>query len=105
MDFAHLKGDWNGTMGTISRMDANNEIVHVATSITDKETADAYRYLNGNAMKFQPLARILNSHTTTIITDKHKGSDAAIPDLIPLSEHLRCAEHLLKNKGAVGPVS
>lgn len=105
MDFAHLKGDWNGTIGTISMKSSNNQIIHVATCIIAKETADAYRYLISNAMKNPRMAHFLNKATTTIITDKHKGSDVAIPELLPLADNLRCVEHMLKNNGAVGPVS
>ena len=105
MDFAHLKGDWNGTMGTLSLKDSNNKVVHVATSIAAKETGDAYRYLITNALKFPLLATTLKKSTTTIFTDKHKGSDAAIPELLREAEHLRCGEYLLKNLGSVGPVS
>lgn len=104
MDFAHMKGEWNGTIGTISTKSSNNNVVHLATCIVPKENADAYRYLVTNALKNLNVAGFLNNPTTTIITDKHKGSDSALPDILERAELLRCAEHMLKNNGAVGPV-
>lgn len=104
MDFAHMKGDWNGTIGTISTKNSNNNVVHLATCIVAKETGDGYRYLIGNALKNPTVAAFLNKPSTTIITDKHKGSDSAIPEMLGASEHLRCGEHFLKNHGTVGPV-
>lgn len=104
MDFAHLKGDFNGTMGTISTKSANNNVVHLATCIVAKETGDAYRYMINNAKKNPAVAAFLDKPSTTVITDKHKGSDSAIPDTLPQTEHLSCVEHLLKSHGTVGPV-
>ena len=104
MDFVHLKGDFNGTMGTISTKSANNNVVHLATCLVAKETGDAYRYMINHAVKHPEVRRFLNKPTTTIFTDKHKGSDSANHDTLGQAEHLRCAEHMLKNHGAVGPV-
>lgn len=104
MDFAHCKGDFNGVIGTISTKNSNNNIVHLATCIIAKETANAYQYLIRNALKNPRVASFLNKRTTTIITDKHRGSDSAVPATLPHAEHLRCAEHMLKNNGTVRPV-
>ena len=49
MDFVHLKGDFNGTMGTISTKSANNNVVHLATCLVAKETGDAYRYMTNRS--------------------------------------------------------
>lgn len=103
MDFAHCKGDWNGTIGAISTKSSNN-IVHLATCIVAKETGAAYRYLIDNALKNPAVEAFLNKRSTTIITDKHKGSESAVPDRLDQAEYLRCGEHMLKNCGAVGPV-
>lgn len=104
MDFAHLKGDFNGTMGTISTKNSNNNVIHLATCLVAKETGDAYRYLINNALRNPAACAFLNKPTTTIFTDKHRGSDSAIPDTLGEAEHLRCGEHMLKNNGTVGPV-
>lgn len=104
MDFAHMKGEWNGTIGTISTKSSDNTIVQLATCLVPKETGDAYRYLINNALKNPRVAAFLNKTSTTIITDKHRGSDSALPDTLDQAEHLRCGEHMLKNHGTVGPV-
>lgn len=105
MDGAHLKGVWNGVMITLSFKDANNKIVHVATAITAKEDKESYMYLLTNAMKLEPLRQVLNNASYTCFTDKHKGSDSAVPALCPLTEDRRCLHHILKNIPAVGSVS
>ena len=42
MDAAPLKGAWNRVMLTLSFKDANNNIVQVATTVCEKENAEAY---------------------------------------------------------------
>ncbi|CAB1096459.1 unnamed protein product [Ectocarpus sp. CCAP 1310/34] len=103
MDFCHCKGDWDGPIGAISVKSANNNVLQVATCLHPKETADAYTYLMSNALKNPEMAAFLNKPTTTIITDKHKGSESAVPRVLQLAEHLKCAEHILKNAGITGP--
>ena len=105
MDAAHLKGAWNGVMLTLSFKDANNNIVHVATAVCEKENAEAYKYLLQNVMRFHELKSVLNSASTTFFTDGHKGSDAALPAVCPFTEDRRCLEHILRNIPAVGDVS
>ena len=55
MNAAHLKGAWNSVMLTLSFKDANNNIVHVATAVCEKENAEAYKYLLQNVMRFHEL--------------------------------------------------
>lgn len=104
MDFAHMKGEWNGTIGAMTTKSSDNTIVHLATCIVAKENGNAYRYLIDNALKNPTVAAFLKKPSTTIITDKHKGSESAVPDRLDEAEYLTCAEHMLKNCGAVGPV-
>lgn len=104
MDFCHCKGDWNGTIGAISVKSSNNNVIQLATCISPKETAAAYEYLIDQACKNKEVKAFLDKPTTSIITDKHKGSESAVPRLLSQSEHLRCGEHMLKNAGPVGPV-
>lgn len=94
----------NGTIGTFSTKSLNNTIVQLATCLVAKETGDAYRYLINNAIENPQVAAFLNKTSTTIVTDKHAGSDSALLDTLGQSEHLRCGKHMLKNHGAVGPV-
>lgn len=104
MDFCHMKGEWNGVIGAICVKSSNNNIVQLATCIAPKENAAAYEYLIDNACRNDEVAAFLNKPTTSIISDKHKGSESAVPSRLDQSEHLRCVEHMLKNGGTVGPV-
>ena len=105
MDAAHLKGTWNGVMLTLSFKDANNNIVHIATAVCEKENAEAYKHLLQNVMRFHELKSVLNGASTTCFIDGHKGSDAALPAVCPFTGDCRCLEHILTNIPAVGDVS
>lgn len=96
MDSAHLKETWNGQFGTLSFKDANNKIILVAVRVQGKENGEMYKKLLEKAMEAPALREILNNNKTTCFTDKHKGSDSAVPQKCPLTEHRRCVEHLLK---------
>eukprot|EP00752_Nemacystus_decipiens_P006488 g5841.t1 len=89
------QGEWNGTIGAISVKSSNNNAIHLATCIAPKETADAYEYLIGHACMNPEVVAFLNKPTTSIITDKHKGSESAVRRRLHLPEHLRCGEHML----------
>lgn len=105
MDCAVFKGEWEGQFGTLSFKDANNHIVHVATRVQAKENATMYVGLLTKTMEHPGLRDLLNSPNMTCFTDKHKGSDSAVPKICPLTEDRRCVEHLIKNMGAIGTVS
>jgi len=105
MDAAAFKEVWNGQYGTLTFKDANNRLIHVATVVCGKENKDMYVKLLTKAMEFLPLAAILNNEKTTCFTDKHKGSDAALPQLCPDTEDRRCLEHLIRLLAAIGTVS
>ena len=45
MDAADPKGVCNPTMLTVPFKDANNNIVHVATTVCEDEYAEEYKYL------------------------------------------------------------
>eukprot|EP00903_Cladosiphon_okamuranus_P012232 g11472.t1 len=102
MDVCHCMGEWNGMIGAISVKSSNN-VIQQATCIAPKETADAYEHLIDFACKNEEVGAFLNKPTTTIITDKHKGSESAVPTCLSESEHLRCGEHMLGNAGPTGP--
>ena len=55
-------------------------------------------------MKFEPMKEVLNNASYTCFFDGHKGSGSALPALCPLTEDLRCRQHVLKNIPAVGKV-
>ena len=46
IDAVHLKGTWNRVMLTLPFKDANNNIVHVATTVCEKEYAEEYLVQN-----------------------------------------------------------
>ena len=89
VDAVHLKGAWNRAMLTLPFKDANNNIVHVVTTVCEKQYAKKYKYLVQNVMKFHELRSVLNSESTTCFTDGHKSSDAASRPCAPLLIYIR----------------
>ena len=91
MDLVYLKAAWNRVMLTPPFRDANNIIVHVATTVCEKEYAKEYKYLEQNViMKFHELGSVFDRESTTCFTDGHKRSDAALPAVCPFTHVNTC---------------
>ena len=74
-------------MLTLPFKGANKNIVHVATTVCEKEYFEEYKYLVQNVIKFREhLQSVLNNEPRTCFTDRHKRSDAAaFPAVWPLA--------------------
>lgn len=105
MDSAVIKDVWNGQFGTLSFKDADNKVVVVAVRVQAKENDEMYAKLIEKAMEVPALRRILNNEKTTCFTDKHKGSESALRETCPLTEHRRCVERMLMILATLGLVS
>ena len=75
MDAAHLKVAWNRVMLTLSFKDVNINIVHVTTTVCEKEYVENYKYLVQNVTKFHELRSVRNSESTTCFTHGHRRSN------------------------------
>eukprot|EP00752_Nemacystus_decipiens_P010019 g8933.t1 len=97
MDGGHLKGRWNGVMLTLSCKDANNAIIHVATTIGPKENAELYQQLLQTCKKNQQMKKFLEDSKTTYFTDGHKGLPAALKSEAKDAQHRLCLKHTIGN--------
>lgn len=106
-DGEHLKGGWQGVMLTLSTNDRNNTVIHVATFLRAKEDASNYTFLIEHACKYEEMRTFLQSSSTTIYCEKHKGPPAAIALLIPETPLRRRVRHPIcwPNMSKLGPVS
>ncbi|CAM9640281.1 unnamed protein product [Choristocarpus tenellus] len=97
MGRGHLKGTWNGVLLTLSGLDSNNNLIILATAIVPEESTDTYVYLLDGAMKNSKVATTLNSHKSTILSDRHNGAGQAILHCLPKAEHRNCVLDIMKN--------
>lgn len=89
----------------LSTKDSNNNIVHVATVIADKENEKNYTYLLENCVKNGEMKRFLSSSGTTIYINGHRGSLAATKKILPHTAIRRCVRHIVTNLSKLGSVS
>lgn len=100
LDAAHLKGLWNGVMFVLTAKDSNNNMVLVATALSsNKECERGYKFLLETALENLEFKAFLSSPDTTIFVDGHKGSTAALKEVLPDTPWRRCVQHLLTAPG------
>ncbi|CAB1110366.1 unnamed protein product [Ectocarpus sp. CCAP 1310/34] len=76
--------------------DADTKLVHVATSICDKENTDNYSWFYLMMKNNVDMAEVLNSPKTTLFTDKHKSHEPAITLHAPNTVWRWCLRHHIK---------
>eukprot|EP00752_Nemacystus_decipiens_P013035 g11532.t1 len=97
IDGGHMKGKWNGMVLVATGKDTNNTLVVVAFVICDKENAANYSFLLSEMKKNPHLKKLLEDPLTTLYTDEHKGSKAAIQREAEPVIHRLCLKHLAGN--------
>ena len=92
-----MKGKWNGMVLVATGKDTNNTLVVVAFVICDKENASNYSFLLSEMKKNPHLKTLLEDPLTTLYTDEHRGSKAAIQREAKPVIHRLCLKHLAGN--------
>ena len=92
-----MKGKWKGTVLVATGKDTNNALVVVAFVICDKENGSNYSFLLSEMKKNPHLKKLLEDPLTTLYTDEHKGSKAAIQREAKPVIHRLCLKHLAGN--------
>ncbi|CAN0298649.1 unnamed protein product, partial [Scytosiphon promiscuus] len=95
LDAGHLKGVWKGTTLEATGKDADNTLVHVATSICYMENGDNYKFLYMMMKKNHEMESFLNSTKTTLFTDQHLSHVPAINACLPNCWRRFCLKHLV----------
>ncbi|XP_058216410.1 uncharacterized protein LOC131327323 [Rhododendron vialii] len=100
VDGTHLKGGHClGQLLTAVGVDANDQTFPVAYAIVEQENTHTWTWFLQHLI---PDLQILNQPTWTIISDKQKGLENAIKELLPSIEHRHCVRHLHNNFKSAG---
>ncbi|GJS82525.1 transposase, MuDR, MULE transposase domain protein [Tanacetum coccineum] len=92
IDATHLKGTYQGTNLVAVGMDGNNQIISIATGVSQGETSESWtlRKLKDCIGEVPNLA---------IISDRHYAIILACKTVFPNSLHGFCSRHLMMNCG------
>ncbi|GJZ38293.1 transposase, MuDR, MULE transposase domain protein [Tanacetum coccineum] len=92
IDGAHLKGTYKGTNLVLVGMDGNNQIVPIATGVSQGETGESWTWF---LLKFKEcIGEVPN---LAIITDRHPAIILACNTIFPNAFHGYCCRHLMMN--------
>ena len=92
IDAAHLKGIYAGTNLLAVGMDGNNQIIPIATGVTQGETGEAWTWFLARLKEC--IGEVPN---LAIISDRHPGITLACKDVFPRAFHGYCCRHLMLN--------
>lgn len=94
IDGAHLKGKYLGTNLLAVGMDGNNQIVPIATGVSQGETGESWSWFLSKLKEC-----IGEVPDLAIISDRHYAIGLACKIVFPNSFHGYCCRHLLMNCG------
>ncbi|XP_060202807.1 uncharacterized protein LOC132631225 [Lycium barbarum] len=94
MDGCFLKGPYGGQLLTAIGIDVDNGMFPIAYAVVDVEDKHNWKwFLNLLVDDLQ----IRNHDNLCLITDKQKGLEGAIYEIVPQVEHRHCVRHLYNN--------
>ncbi|GKA84614.1 transposase, MuDR, MULE transposase domain protein, partial [Tanacetum coccineum] len=94
IDGTHLKGTYLGTNLVVVGMDGNNQIIHIATSVSQGETGESWTWFLRKLKDC--IGKVSN---LTIISYRHYEITLACNTVFPNSFHGYCCRHLMMNCG------
>ncbi|GJZ79384.1 transposase, MuDR, MULE transposase domain protein [Tanacetum coccineum] len=94
IDAAHLKGTYLGTNLVAVGMDGNNQIIPIATGVSQGETGESWTWFLRKLKEC--IGEVPN---LTIISDRHYAITLACNTVFPNSFHGYCCRHLMMNCG------
>ncbi|XP_027088471.2 uncharacterized protein [Coffea arabica] len=94
VDGCHLRGPHSGVLLTAVGLDANDCIYHVAYAVVETENKMSWNWFI-EFLKFD--LKIHDQKRWTCISDRQKGLDSAIQEILPGVEHKHCVRHLYNN--------
>ncbi|PWA60179.1 transposase, MuDR, MULE transposase domain protein [Artemisia annua] len=92
IDAAHLKGRYLGTNLLVVGMDANNQIIPLATGVAQGETVESWSWFLGKLKEC-----IGDRNDLAIISDRHFAITIACKTVFPRAFHGYCCRHLMMN--------
>ncbi|GKA19849.1 transposase, MuDR, MULE transposase domain protein [Tanacetum coccineum] len=94
IDAAHLKGTYQGTNLIAVGMDGNNQIIPIATGVSQGETGESWTWFLSKLKDC--IGEVPN---LAIISDRHYAIILACKTVFPNSFHGFCCRHLMMNCG------
>ncbi|GJZ46476.1 transposase, MuDR, MULE transposase domain protein [Tanacetum coccineum] len=94
IDAAHLKGTYQGTNLVAVGMDGNNQIIPIATGVSQGETGESWTWFLSKLKDC--IGEVPN---LAIISDRHYAIILACKTVFPNSFHGFCCRHLMMNCG------
>ncbi|PWA50400.1 transposase, MuDR, MULE transposase domain protein [Artemisia annua] len=92
IDVAHLKGRYLATNLIAVGMDANNQIIPLATGVAQGETVESWSWFLGKLKEC-----IGDRNDLAIISDRHFAITIACKTVFPRAFHRYCCRHLMMN--------
>ncbi|GJT35569.1 transposase, MuDR, MULE transposase domain protein [Tanacetum coccineum] len=92
IDAAHLKGTYEGTNLLAVGMDGNNQIIPIATGVSQGETGPSWTWFLSKLKEC--IGEVPN---LSIISDRHASIKSACQAVFPNAFHGYCCRHLLMN--------
>ncbi|GKB16646.1 transposase, MuDR, MULE transposase domain protein [Tanacetum coccineum] len=92
IDAAHLKGTNQGTNLVVVGMDGNNQIIPIATGVSQGETNESWTWFLSKLKDC--IGEVPN---LVIISDRHYAIILACKIVFPNSFHVYCCHHLMMN--------
>ncbi|GJY41465.1 transposase, MuDR, MULE transposase domain protein [Tanacetum coccineum] len=92
IDGAHLKGTYKGTNLLVVGMDANNQIIPLATGVSPGETIETWSWFLTKLKEC-----IGKDPNMAIISDRHYAITTACANVFPTAFHGFCCRHLMMN--------
>ena len=92
IDAAHLKGRYLGTNLAAVGMDGNNQIIPIATGVTQGETGETWSWFLTNLKEC-----IGEVPGLAIISDRHYAISLACKNVFPNAFHGYCCRHMMMN--------
>ena len=94
VDGCHLKTGCGGVLLVASAVDGNGNAFPVAIAVTEGESADSWSWF---LTLLRGALRIGDGEGVTIISDREKGIERGVADVLPASHHAVCLFHVEKN--------
>ena len=92
IDAAHLKGRYLGTNLVVVGMDGNNQIIPIATGVSQGETNESWTWFLSKLKECIGEVKDL-----AIISDRHPAIAHACSTVFPNAFHGFCCRHLMMN--------
>ena len=94
LDACHIKAGYGGALLVLTVLDVNGQVFPGALAVTESENVETWRW-------FLALIRtafaLEDGRGVVVLSDREKGIDIALSELLPSATHSFCVYHIMKN--------